>query len=204
MIIGIAIFIGLGFYLLISVIVVWLSVRAAKRRGKSGWLWGSMAATVLYLLVFWDWIPTQIMYRNYCSHDAGFTLFKTLDEWKRENPGVAQTLVPSKQTRSTREGDRERYKLNQRFSWDIIRTMYPLHIREREERIIDSQTGEVLARYVDFSTTQNTREPHSFYDLKIWVGGQSCEVGNERRTKPKNFEFNEFMYLVQHQKEYEK
>ncbi len=198
MIIGIAIFIGLGLYLLVSLMVVWRSVRAAKRRGKSGWLWGSIAATVMYLLVFWDWIPTRIMYRNYCSHDAGFTQYQTLKEWKAKNPGVAETLQPSKDLNSTRERNRERYVLNQRFAWDIVYTKHPLHILEREERIVDRKTDEVLARYVDFSTTQNSREPRSFYDLKIWVGGQSCEADS---AKPNERMFYEFKYLVKHQKE---
>ncbi len=196
MIIGIAIFIGLGLYLLVSLIVVWLFVRAANRRGKSAWLWGSMAALVMYLLVFWDWIPTGILYRHECSNYAGFTQYQTLEAWKAKNPGVAETLRPSKELNSTHEGNRERYVLNQRFAWDIIRIMHPLHIQEREERIVDTETGDVLARYVDFSTTQNTRNPHSFYDLKIWVGGQSCESDAHSRKK-----FNEFYHLIKYQEE---
>jgi hypothetical protein len=40
--------------------------------------------------------------------------------------------------------DLERYQLNQRFVWDIIYKPHWFHIREREERIIDTKNGEKL------------------------------------------------------------
>lgn len=198
-------------YLVFFLIYGWLSIKAVKRtaqwakgKHKNIWVWGGLAGFVMYLLVFWDWVPTEIMFRYDCSNYAGFTQYKTLEQWKVENPGVAETLQPSKDVKSTREGNRERYVLNQRFAWDIIRTNHPLHIREREEHIIDMKTGVVLARYVDFNTdirviglgTRNIR------DYKLWLNYRSCETGNGRRTKPMNYEFNKFMYLVQHQREY--
>jgi len=193
MIIGLAILVGLVVYLLVSLIVIWLSVRTARRHGKSGWRSGLIAAAVMYLLVFWDWIPTDVMYRYDCSSKAGFTQYETLEQWKAKNPGVAETLKPSRNLNSTRNGNRERYQLNQRFAWDIIYTKHPLHILEREERIVDTKTGDVLARYVDFSTTQHTRDPHRFFDLKIWVGGQSCEASD----LPEQIRFNGYQQSVQ-------
>ncbi len=191
-------------YLLISVGIVWTAVKLAHICGIKGSKWWGAAALFMYLIVFWDWLPMEIMHRHNCAEFAGFSQYKTLEEWKGENPGVAETLVPQTGTRSVQKGNRERYLLNQRFAWDIIRTDHRFHIREREERIVDTQTGEVLARYVDFDTDIPAigLGANRLSDYKIWMMKGSCEKGDGLRTKPMNFEFNKFMYLVQHQREF--
>ena len=204
--------IGLSFivffllYLLIAALLTWFAVKAARRRNIAGWKWGMSVLLTMYLLVFWDWIPTLSLHRYYCATESGYTQHKTLQQWKSENPGVAETLQPSNDTKSSREGDRERYVLNQRFAWDINHVSHPLHIRERDERIVDMTTGEVLARYVDFDTDIQVigLGPRDIRDLKFWLNYKSCETGDGRRTRPMKYEFNKFMYLVQHQKEYKK
>jgi len=171
----------LGFfaaYLWLSVFLTKWAARQAKKRGIASWKWGLPMGLIMYNLVFWDWLPLEITYRYDCSHYAGFTQNQTLAQWKKENPGVAETLRPSKDLHSTREGNRERYVLNQRFAWDIRYTPHWFHIQERDERIVDLKTGEVLARYVDFSTDIQGVEVGSdktISDYKIWLGKGSCE-----------------------------
>ena len=93
---GLAIFAAIGFYLLISIGVVAWAIRHAKKNGKSKKRWGWSAALVMYLIPFWDWLPTVAVHQYYCAKESGFWVYKTMDQWKAENPGVAETLVANK------------------------------------------------------------------------------------------------------------
>ena len=83
-------------------LILWISVTAwayrwAKRRGYSkGRVWGATFAVffVMWLLVFWDWVPTVAAHKYYCAKDGGFFVYKNLEQWKKENPGVVETLTP--------------------------------------------------------------------------------------------------------------
>ncbi len=192
---GLLYFGALLLYLLAAVLLAWLGTRLARRFGLAGWKGGLPIFLAVILLVFWDWLPMEIMFRYDCSNYAGFTQYKTLAQWKEENPGVAETLQPSKGVNSTREGNRERYVLNKRFAWDIIRTNHPLHIQEREERIVDRKTDEVLARYVDFNTdippiALGVKSPGAY---KVWMMKRSCESSD----RPKQIMFNGYQQSTQ-------
>jgi len=176
-------------YLLFFALYLWLSVKAvkwtarwAKAHGRRPRLWGFLAGLVMYSLVFWDLVPAFSLWGYECATRGGFTQYQTLDAWKRENPGVAATLVPRKGAGSTRQDNRERYVLNQRFAWDIVKKEHPFNISERDERIVDMKTGQVLARYVDFGTK--------------WFRISSCEMDVHSRKL-----FNEFYHLIKYQKE---
>jgi hypothetical protein len=36
----------------------------------------------MYLIPFWDWLPTVAAHRYYCWKDSGFAVSKTLDQWR--------------------------------------------------------------------------------------------------------------------------
>ncbi len=82
-------------YLAVSGLVVWLAARWARKHKRRPWVWGGLAALVMYNLVFWDWIPTIAMHKYYCATQAGFWVYKTPEQWARENPGVLETLSMS-------------------------------------------------------------------------------------------------------------
>jgi hypothetical protein len=82
-----------GIYLLISIIVVSLVVRLARKNGLRVKRWGWGAAFVMWLIPFWDWLPTIAVHQYYCATQSGFWVYKTLDQWKKENPGVFETLA---------------------------------------------------------------------------------------------------------------
>lgn len=94
---GLAYLLAFGLYLLISVLVVRWAIRHARANGKSvkGWGWG--AAFIMYSLVFWDWIPTVATHQYYCAADSGFWVYKTLDQWKTENPGGLEKIEKENQ-----------------------------------------------------------------------------------------------------------
>ena len=118
---GFVIFMVMGVYLLISMGVVMWAISHAKKHGKSAIRWGASAALVMFLIPCWDWIPTVVAHKYYCEKEAGFWVYKTLDQWKAENPGGMETLVANKGEPSSRQGDMvnytDTYLVNQRFIW---------------------------------------------------------------------------------------
>ena len=92
---GLVIIGAMALYLLISILVVTWVISHARKRRKSATRWGLGAALVMYLIPFWDWIPTAITHHYYCESEAGLKVYKTLEQWDAENPGVLKTLSMS-------------------------------------------------------------------------------------------------------------
>ena len=165
-------------YVVLSVFAVKAVRRHANATGKSPqrWVWG--AAFVLFLIPFWDWLPTVAMHRYYCSQDSGFWVYKTLDQWKAENPGVAETLVANKDVHSANGA----YILNQRFNWAIKNTIsLPVNVWRREYMIVDRKNNDVLARYIDFSSGNGNigGEP----PVRFWLQSGHCSNGESDYKK---------------------
>jgi cytochrome c oxidase assembly factor CtaG len=49
---GLAVLFFIGLYLLITLAAVWFAARWASKRGRRAWVWGAVAAFVMYNLVF--------------------------------------------------------------------------------------------------------------------------------------------------------
>jgi hypothetical protein len=165
------------------VVAISLALLYAIRTGRSKWGWGIGAFLLVFLPVFWDWIPTVATQQFYCAKDSGFWVYKTLDQWKAENPGVMETLVNNKGAPSTRQGDMENYTdtyfFNTRFNWVVKHNGQLLFNRWRhEQEVVDTKTKAVLARYVDFSTSQE-RQQAGWSGWKFWLASRHC-VGGER------------------------
>jgi hypothetical protein len=178
---GLVIFGALVLYALISLAVVLLAIRHAKKNDKSAARWGWGAALVMYLIPFWDWLPTAAMHQYSCTTEAGYWVYKTLDQWKADNPGVAGTLVTNSGAAPKRDGDMQMYVdtyfLNQRFNW-IVSKAGPLLLNrwKWEKTVVDTKTNEVLARYVDFSTGSGfIGGPPRL--LKFWLQNDHCKGG---------------------------
>ena len=147
-----------GVYLLISIGVVVWAISHANKNGKSAKRWGWGAALVMYMIPFWDWIPTVAVHQYYCAKDSGFWVYKTLDQWKAENPGVMEGLVANKGEPSSRQGDMvnytDTYFINQKINWVVKQNSVVslLPIIRREQGIVDIENGKVLARQIDFGS----------------------------------------------------
>jgi len=166
-------------YLLISIAVVRWAIRYARNNGRSAKRWGWGAALVMYLIPFWDWIPTVAVHQYYCSTEAGFWVYKTVDQWKVENPGVIEKLVANKlPVLISHEGDRNIWTdvemLNQRIKI-VSKHSGPLflHRWRWEGEWVDSKNNEVLARYVDFYTSYERREA-GWSGWKFWMASEHC------------------------------
>lgn len=197
---GLVIFLAMGLYLLISLGVVAWAIVYAKKHGKSAKKWGWGAALVMYLIPFWDWLPTVATHQYYCAKDAGFWVYKTLDQWKAENPGVMEELVdnspspygsPNWPTEAWR--GKEVTSINQRFGMlyknhftSSEESEFFLHVWRWQNELVDKKTGEVLARRVDFSTGNGHigGEP----ELRLWLHSDGCIGGRDNAIK-----FGEFL-----------
>jgi hypothetical protein len=181
----------IALYVIVTIVVVVLAARAAKKRGKSPWRWGGSAALVMYLLVFWDHIPTVVAHKYYCEKEAGFWVYKTVEQWKAENPRVMETLVANKGYPSSREGDMAIYTttsfLNSRFNL-VVKHRGPLFLYRwlREDTLIDTKTNETLARYVDFSTSQERRQA-GWSGWKFWLDNRHCSGGRDNAINSGNW-----------------
>lgn len=196
---------SLGFlsgYIFLIVLAARFGAHLARRSGHNPKLWGFIAGLLVYLPVFWDFVPTVVLQCYYCATQGGFTQYKTLDEWKQENPGVSETLVPSKGTEFTEQGKTTKYVMNQRFTWEWTIVPHPFHIREEINQIVDTKTGFVMAKYVDFDTDIGSVETgiRDFRDYKFWLKIDSCgSCGGDGESN-----FYKQKYLFKHQKEFER
>ena len=194
---GLVIFGALAVYVIVLVAVTWFAYRWAAKRGLSRgkrWLAAMGGFLAVYLPVFWDHIPTLVAHKYYCEKEAGFWVYKTLDQWNAENLGVAATLVAKKGSPSTRQGDMENYtdtySLNSRFIWIVKHNGQFLFNRWRhEQEVVDVKTGNVLARYVDFSTSQIRRQA-GWSGWKMWLDVRHCSGGERDQNNLRQFKNN--------------
>jgi hypothetical protein len=184
---GLVILGAVGFYLLVSFGVVLFAASGARKHGKSAKRWGWSAALVMYLIPFWDWLPTVAVHQYYCATESGFWVYKTLDQWKAKNPGVMETLVDDGKGAFTRVGDDINYidknVLNQRFHWTSEKRHMPffLPIYSWKFEVVDSKNGDVLARRVDFSSGEGRDH------LKFWMNNKTCDSSNRESIKSSEF-----------------
>lgn len=183
---GIVIFGAMALYLLISIGVVVWAISFARKRGKSAKRWGFGAVLVMYLIPFWDWIPTVVSHKYYCATESGFWAYKTVDQWGAENPGVLETLRFNTNVVPVRQGNMrnytDTYRVNDRISWTIkLDGPFFLHRWRHEQQLLDEKTGDVLARYIDFSTSQVQRQA-GWTGWKFWLDDKHCTGGRHNKS----------------------
>lgn len=167
-------------YLLISMLVVIGVARLAKEHGRSPRRWGWAAAVVMYLLVFWDHLPTLVLHKYYCATRAGFWVYKTPEQWKAENPSVAETLTwrdrsPSYHNDEVAHG----YHLNERFNWERRESKAPLvPVWLSTESVIDTKNGALVAKQVlvwsGYGSIGVGSPEGDWRVIKLWVGAKIC------------------------------
>ncbi len=121
--------------------------KQVKRR-----LFGLVAFLVFNGPLFYYTLLPATMKPFYCV-DSGFWLYKSPQQWKRENPGVAETLKQDGSRFSRFNEKTGQYEggfvLNQRFEWHTIGWRHWHNLVTSEQRVVDSATGEVMARRLD-------------------------------------------------------
>lgn len=149
---GLVVLLLIGAYLVISLVVTIFAAHKADKRGKSPWLWGGLAAFVMYNLVFWDLIPTLVMHKYYCSTEAGFWVNKTPEQWVKENPEVGETLTNFKPQKTEKlKGGWEGYWFNERIRYEVNQPEVAHAIGRYDQLLRDMDTQVILVRKIDFS-----------------------------------------------------
>ena len=163
------------------VVAIVLAVIIARHRKKNALTWGLGGAVIVYMIFFWDWLPTVAVHQYYCATEAGFWVYKTPEQWKSENQGVMEGFVGHGLSPTDHVGSddsyTDKYHLNERFDWVVKHHgKFVLNRWRHEQEVVDVKAGEVLARYVDFSTFHE--QPQAGWSgWKFWVGNEHCEGG---------------------------
>ena len=174
--IGLVYLLFFGLYLLVSAYVIYRATLYARRRFSKGWVGGWLAAFMMYNLVFWDWIPVYVMHKYYCSTEAGFWVYKSPEQWIKENPEtVGKKWGANELHRSeTISEHTRRYWSSDRIYMEITQTRrFNDEIGRGERVLIDKATGYVLARAIEFyrgSPSALALGAQSISDYKIWLG----------------------------------
>ncbi len=188
-------------YILLCVIVVMWAVKAARKRGIKGWKWGVPAALFMYLIVFWDHIPTLIAHKYYCNKEAGFFVYKTLEQWKAENPGVAETLtaygatindLPVETIDAGTRNARNIRKINNRFikSSEDKRINGLLPITKWTYYITDTVTNLKIAENINFQRGYgNPMTVGGKGSWKFWLRSNSCGHDFFKYTNKQFYDF---------------
>lgn len=187
---GLVIFGVMALYLLISIGIVRWAISYARRNGKSAKRLGWSAALVMYLIPFWDWLPTVATHQYYCAKDSGFWVYKTLDQWKVENPGVLETLTTQPVWPHKYIGNEKNYmvteSVNKRIDLITRKDGELFFHRWRWQReLVDTKTHELLARHVDFSTGNG--HVGGELELRFWLHNDHCSNGRDQAVNFGNF-----------------
>lgn len=156
-------------------LLIWIAVDWAKRTGRSAKRWGFGAAIGLYLLVFWDQIPTFLLHHYYCATEAGVWVYKTPEQWKTENPGVAETLTWKDLPEHYEDKNGQEYGsiLNERFHWITTNNkniIFPVEIIV--DTVVDIKNGEVVVKKISVYSGY----PGSDWNIRdVFVGCGLCQ-----------------------------
>ncbi len=177
---GLIVIFAFAAYVVVFIVVVHVVVRMAKARGRSPWRWGTAAALVMYLLVFWDHIPTLLLHKYYCATKAGYWVYKTPEQWKAENPGVAETLTWRDRSPSYHNDDvAHGYHLNERFNWERRESKaWLLPVWLSIQSVIDTNNGALMAKQVSvwsgYGSIGVGSPEGDWRVIKLWVGAKIC------------------------------
>ena len=170
---GILILGALGLYLLVSISAVAFAVGYARKHGKSTKRWGWIAALVMFLIPFWDWLPTAAVHQYYCAKDSGFWVYKTLDQWRLENQGAMRDLRADNQPLQTMPYGYLQV-LDERFAIETHRTLpVPLLSTQiDEDLLVDRRTGEILAKGIVVGSGVGNLATGG--GMKFWLNQKPC------------------------------
>ena len=176
----IAFFVVYGF---VSVFIVHKSYGFTKARYGKGWVGGWLAALVMYNLVFWDWIPVYVMHKYYCSTQAGFWVYKSPEQWIKENPDMVGQKWGNDYIKPIERLSNNNWRIwysKSVYGETISQPEYSGGLlRRNEERLVDARSGDILSRVVQFEKINESALSvgnATVRDFKIWlvIGGNIC------------------------------
>ncbi len=146
--------IGIGLlYILLCIFAVWLTIKKTKKHSSQKRLLFGIGMLLAYNAPLGYYIlPPMIAKPVYCQQ-SGFWLYKTPEQWKQENPGVAETLTLDGEQVNRVLGERKServWHLNERFDWRIVYSGQGYRVSQELQTVEDRKTGEVMAKRIDY------------------------------------------------------
>lgn len=195
----------LSLYFLLMFLCIRFARRWAGARGRRPWLWGWLAALLIGLPVFWDWIPVVVMHKYYCATQGGFWIYKAPEQWFQENPDAKGKLWgddyydwKDKHPHESIPGG-QRYWISDYVISEWSREDFAHAIGRRELKLIDARSGELLGRMINFyrgSGGQFAMGIKDFTDAKFWLGFGQRECPSE--TQKLEHEFGAYETRFKH------
>ncbi|MBI5619049.1 MAG: hypothetical protein HY943_22465 [Gammaproteobacteria bacterium] len=184
---GLAILAVFAVYLWLTVVLARIATAYVRAYHLPGWIGGGTISLIMFLLVFWDWIPTAVAHHYYCSTRAGLKVYKTLEQWRAENPGVAETLVTTVNPKWVKLPNGSSYALDQRFERRMTERPVFLSVTEHLDAIYDvnSRKGgavqEPLMVNTDYSSGTGwfPADAYTLHDYKFWLVSRSCAASGD-------------------------
>lgn len=170
-------------YGLVSVLIIYKSYGLTKARYGKGWVGGWLAVFVMYNLVFWDWIPVYVAHKYYCATQAGFWMYKSPEQWIKENPEMVGQEWGDDYIRPVERISDKQWRIwySELIYGETI--SHPEYVggllRRFEKRMVDARSDDVLSRVVQFEKINESAlsvgNPTA-KDFKIWLafGGNIC------------------------------
>lgn len=177
-----------GAYIFISALLVYKTAKFAQKTGYNSWVLGAVIALIMYLLVFWDFIPVIVNHHNLCKKYGTFKIIKSPEDWFKENPDVIgkKWAAPGNFLKYENLGSVSREWLSDYiYSESYFEKNYAHAISKYEYKLIDARTGQLLAHMIDFERGGGNPflRSESITDYKMWlsIGDNSC--GKKRRDE---------------------
>jgi hypothetical protein len=152
-----------------------------------GWE-GFIAALVMYNLVFWDFIPVLVNHNNLCKEQGGFWIYKTPEQWFKENPDAIgkKWAKPGESLRTEEIAEGTRHWMSDYiYSESFLDLKYAHAVSKYKYQLIDARTGEILLQMVDFERGESNFLLHadSVTDYKFWLGMGDNGCNTKMRIK---------------------
>lgn len=182
-VIGLIYLVAFAVYLLVAFLIVRATVRWAKRTGRSPTKWGWGSALAIYLLVFWDHLPTLIAHEVLCRTVPDVKIHKTFEQWKAEHPGEARPKPVALADANAKDKRGHDVVLsNTRFATRILdERVWPLSTGTTHEQVIDITTDEVFVeRRMVGSGYGSLGASQSWQAMKIWLNLSDCIPDSNR------------------------
>ena len=190
--IGLIVFSILFIYFVFSVVVVVLIRKNLIKRNFSNLkrrVFLFFVVLILYLIPFWDLVPTIISHKYYCSSKSGFFVYKSVEDWSKLNPGALDVLQPYDESVPIAVPAGYARKMNDRFGRYIVKADAGfLSIKKMEMKFVDLRTNEVLARKVDFSSGFGRFGVSGEGAWKFWLYSSSCLSRDEALVQVESIE----------------
>ncbi|WP_077929100.1 hypothetical protein [Wohlfahrtiimonas populi] len=208
---GLAVLFVMAIYFMILFLVIRFCYKKAINKGKTkkiAFLFGLLGFSLVFLPVFWDYIPNRIYFNYLCKNDTQLQVYKTFEEWNTENPDVLETLTPfSYEERDekiktdpnyrNRSFDGITYEVrfaNQRilFYWSKpLSQKLALQIKRSSYLLFDIKSNQVIAKIDKISSGPGNVLELGGKGYKIWLNDE-CQHNNYKLISRFARQFNVF------------